>query len=143
MPRDPFTLSSYLDALRRDRADQWTIRFIYREDEEQAARLADGSGKQRIIDHLLLPLALLDRITGPERRCLWPEDPEIWESRVSGITRRLNRGFQPPPLLVARRRNGRYQVLDGNHRLEAMLRRGITEWPCILFSRTVRRPRNS
>lgn len=70
---------------------------------------------------------------GELRRCCGPE-PEMeyvmplaaWENRVNGLVAHLRGGGKIPPLIV-NRQGGVLSVRDGNHRLAALIRLGVTE----------------
>ena len=82
---------------------------------------------------VLLPLANLERLAGPEPDVLCTEDPAVWEDEVEGIEEQLDDGWEPPPLL-AEWRDGRLLLQDGNHRYEALRRTGEEKaWVLIWF----------
>lgn len=60
---------------------------------------------------------------------------KLSESNILGIARDFNwAAFRT--ILVARRANGDFYVVDGQHRLDAAKRRGITLVPCSIFEST-------
>ena len=83
------------------------------------------------IDLIKIPLSLLNRIVGPEP----VEDRETvdtWEERVSGLLLMIQKGYQPPPLIVTDFWKP-MEIVDGNHRHEALQRNGATEYWAIFF----------
>ena len=78
------------------------------------------------------PLHLLNRIRGPEdipNR----ESLEVWERRVSKQITNLQKGQISSPLIVTDYWNS-LEIADGNHRHEALVRRGIkTYWTIFLL----------
>jgi hypothetical protein len=82
---------------------------------------------------LLVPVAELVRLAGPEDEAVCPIEPEEWEGEVDGMEESLDDGWQPPPLL-AEHDGGRLLLQDGNHRYEAMVRAGETHaWTLVYF----------
>lgn len=66
-----------------------------------------------------------DSITGVGSEFLFPQPKDEWERRIQAI---LSCDFDPdsiPPLIGWKKPNGRFNLADGNHRLEAAKRRGI------------------
>jgi hypothetical protein len=90
---------------------------------------------------VVLPLADLERLAGPEPDALCTEDPEVWEDEVESIEEQLDDGWEPPPLL-AEWRDGHLLLQDGNHRYEALVREGaVGAWTLVYFSRLADRDR--
>jgi len=90
---------------------------------------------------VLLPIADLERLAGPEPDVLCTEAPAVWEDEVEGIEEKLDDGWEPPPLL-AEWRDGHLLLQDGNHRYEALAREGAVDaWTLVYFARLVDRDR--
>ena len=90
---------------------------------------------------VLLPIADLERLAGPEPDVVCTEDPAEWEHDVEDIEEKLDDGWEPPPLL-AEWRDGRLLLQDGNHRCEALAREGAAEaWTLVYFSSLADRDR--
>ncbi|MBZ0301465.1 MAG: chromosome partitioning protein ParB [Anaerolineae bacterium] len=71
-------------------------------------------------------LDALQRCTGPEPDQEFRVDPAGWERYVTQIEHNLTDPIQVPPLVVEYRA-GILSIRDGNHRYEAMRRKG---WDC-------------
>gem|GEM_PF-876892 len=85
-----------------------------------------------------VPLEDLDRIAGPESERRFPKDPEVWDRAVGTIAQTLEEPLHLPPL-IARMKEGRLSLADGNHRLEALRRLGYaTAWVLIWRDRDPR-----
>ena len=71
-----------------------------------------------------LPLQELNRLAGPPGDpVLCPVDEEYWDERVDAIDELAERGWDPPPVIVACR-DGRLVLEDGNHRAEGVRQAG-------------------
>jgi hypothetical protein len=82
---------------------------------------------------VVLPVARLVRLAGPEDETVCEVDPEEWEDDVGAMRDSLDEGWQPPPLLVEWR-DGALLLQDGNHRFEALARDGEREvWTLVYF----------
>lgn len=68
-------------------------------------------------------LSQLVRCCGPEADMRFPEEPLIWEKSIATILSSLSEPSALPPLIV-RPVQGTFGIPDGNHRHEAMLRKG-------------------
>lgn len=91
---------------------------------------------------LELSLNELVRLSGPEEGMQFPEEASLWERRVTEIRATLRDQWSVPPVLLAtrcgrlRRADGSlyFEVLDGNHRVEAYRREGLAHiWGIICF----------
>jgi hypothetical protein len=82
-----------------------------------------------------LPLDKLNRLAGPPGDpVLCPVDDEYWDERVDSMDELAERGWDPPPVVVAYR-HGQFVLEDGNHRAEGVRRAGRrTVWAVIGFA---------
>ncbi len=78
------------------------------------------------------PLSQLKRIEGPEEKIEHRQSPDIWEASVQVLAAKIKDGFRPAPLIVTDYWNY-FELADGNHRQEAMLRVGIKSYWTIFF----------
>jgi hypothetical protein len=89
-----------------------------------------------------LPLHQLQRLAGPPGDpVLCPVDEEYWGERVRAMDKLAERGWDPPPVIVAFRR-GEFVLEDGNHRVEGVRRAGRrTIWAVVGFAQREQRDR--
>jgi hypothetical protein len=81
-----------------------------------------------------VPLADLERACGPEPHMEYRVDAEPWEQRITEIMPGLTHPLALPPL-IAEYRAGTLSLRDGNHRHEAMRRKGWTAcWAIIWYN---------
>lgn len=79
-------------------------------------------------------LDLLQRCYGPEPYMEIQADEAAWESHIAGIAASLTDPYALPPL-IAMYDNGVLSVRDGNHRHEALRRRGWSRgWVLIWYN---------
>jgi hypothetical protein len=77
-------------------------------------------------------LSLFSRSCGPEKNLKYIVSKAEFEKRVEQITTRLNNGWDMPPLIV-NYSNGIFELNDGNHRYEALVRKNIKEYYVIFW----------
>lgn len=82
---------------------------------------------------LTWPLAEVTRCCGPEVGMPYPVPRDEFEWRVTGLGQSLAGGWTAPPLLV-NFSEGRLSLNDGNHRHEALVRRGQTCAPMLFWT---------
>jgi len=83
---------------------------------------------------LEVPLDRLIRCTGPEPEMEYRQPVDEWESRVGRIGNAFPSLQDVPPLLIEYRA-GALSLRDGNHRHEAMRRRGwTTAWVIVWYN---------
>jgi hypothetical protein len=86
------------------------------------------------IDIFEFPLAELKKIEGPED--VHNRQPlDIWEKRVAKLSSAIEEGVLPPPIVVADFWKP-LELIDGNHRHEALLRNNIHEYWTIFLLQT-------
>ena len=124
-PGPEFSVDSARQAAGQDRLGEWVARFL----------ASPGSDNPVLAETLpaelpwwagpfQLPLSELNRLAGPPGDpVLCPVDDEYWDERVETMDELAERGWDPPPVIVAYR-DGEYVLEDGNHRAEGVRRAG-------------------
>ena len=79
------------------------------------------------------PLSGLRPNVGPEGSgTRWEEPKETWKARVGSLVEAIaDKSYVPQPLIAANFWEDEQHVADGNHRREAILRRGYEKYWCI------------
>lgn len=140
-----FSLESARRAAEEDRLRDWVARFLASPGsdnpvlaEQLTSELAWWAGPYQ------LPLDELHRLAGPPGDpVLCPVDEEYWDERVDSLDRLAERGWDPPPVIVACR-DGKFVLEDGNHRAEGLRRAGRrVVWAVVGFSGREERDRFS
>lgn len=96
---------------------------------EGNSSLAESLSKEDpiLVDIINVPLSLLKKIEGPEEDVESRLSPGVWEGNVSKLTELIKNGYKPSPLIVTDYWNY-FEIADGNHRHEALLRNGIKSY---------------
>lgn len=109
----------------------WLVELLGREPGANRSLAAILKGQRPILDRpVLLPLDSLPQSAGPGPEYKWPKDPGTWEAQIAPLL-----ALEPeslPPLLV-RETGGEIHVPDGNHRLDAWRRKGLTHGWAIVW----------
>jgi hypothetical protein len=80
---------------------------------------------------LEIQLSRLTRCCGPEPNMEYRVSADAWDKHVTALSARLTEPIELPPL-IAVYHNGQLSIRDGNHRHEAMRRKGWrTGWVVI------------
>lgn len=110
--------------------------------------LSDGHNKEfsdglKLHDRYFLgpvrmPLSLFERCCGPEEHIKWRVNAEWFEKHVRELEEVIKREPDMPPLIVhyvipEGKTDGKFELNDGNHRLEAYSRLGIKEYDVIVW----------
>jgi len=81
---------------------------------------------------LCLPLVAVTRVCGPEPDLEYPQAPVRWEAKVAAMAAEISDPLAWPPF-ITEYRDGTLSLRDGNHRHEALRRRGVTEFWAIVW----------
>ena len=129
-----FLLASAIAAKENNTILEWTIAYLQRQ--EKNIGIVEDVKKRNIIRAELIkyPLSKLERINGLQNGETEPETLQFWLKRVNAIEDAIKKNEMPPPIIVT----DFWQELgiaDGNHRHEALLKQGFTEyWTIFLFT---------
>ena len=138
-----FSLKSARRAGENEQLAGWVARFLSSPSSDNAVlaqelteELAWWTGPVQ------LPLDQLHRLAGPPGDpVLCPVDEKYWDDRVDAMDQLAQKGWEPPPLVVAYRRD-QLVLEDGNHRVESLRRAGRRRaWAVVGFERREDRDR--
>lgn len=119
-----FSLGTAFAAAAADRLEQWVGDFLAsRGSDNEILAAALAQEKHWWAGPLQVPIDDLEPLAGPDDDDLCPIEPDEWEGDVATMEESIDAGWQPPPLL-AEAQDGRLLLQDGNHRFEALRRRG-------------------
>ncbi len=106
--------------------DQWIEDLLHSEGNDALSKslFKEKTVAIEIYDY---PLAGLKKIVGPEENEEHRQSPDVWEAQVSKIAKLIKNGYKPAPLIVTDFWNY-FEIADGNHRQEAMIRTGMTRY---------------
>jgi hypothetical protein len=129
-----FSLATARDAAARGATAEWVGEFLAsRGSDNEVLAAALAQRRHWWLGPLRVRVDNLVRLAGPENDALCPIDPDEWEHDVEAMESSVERGWEPPPLLVEYR-DGDLLLQDGNHRYEALARSGETfAWVLVWF----------
>lgn len=127
-----YTTLAAMEAEKNGVLHEWVQDFLLSEGNDGLAR-ALRDEQATMVEIAKVPLSLLRKIDGPEEvHARQPLDK--WEERVSKLEKLVKNQEPLPPLIVTDFWKP-LEIVDGNHRHEAFLRNGITEYWTIFFLR--------
>jgi hypothetical protein len=130
-----FSTEAAREAARRDELSEWVAQFLASPGSDNAALAAALTDAPRWwLGPVQVPLAQLNRLAGPPGEpALEPMAEDEWRDDVDDLARRVEDGHEPPPV-IASHVDGRLELEDGNHRVEALRRAGEDRaWTIISF----------
>jgi hypothetical protein len=130
-------------AAARDELGDWVARFLCSPGSDNAVLAHALTEQPRAwLGPVQIPLDQLHRLAGPpDQPVLTPVDDEEWRDDVDDLARRIKDGHEPAPV-IASHKGDHLMLEDGNHRVEALRRAGVTEaWTVIGFAEPEERDR--
>ena len=123
-------------AAQRDQLGDWVAEFLSSPGSDNAPlahELTERLGWW--LGPVEVPINDLHRLAGPPGAPVLQQlDDDEWRDDVDDLSRRIEAGHEPPPV-IASYRNGRLVLEDGNHRVEAVRRaRAGPAWVVIGFA---------
>ncbi len=130
------TLTSCRNFAAHGQLEQWIHTFLPVDGRNPA--FSDGLKKDRrfYCEPVDFPLDSLERCCGPEEHMKWRTDLTGFETHVASLMTAYQNGADFPPLFVNFEipdATPTLTVNDGNHRLEAFRRLGISTYPVIFW----------
>lgn len=126
------TLSSAVSYARNNKLEEWVHTYLLSD-----GRNKDFSDGLKLFDRYFLgpmkmPLSLFTRCCGPEENMKYRVDEAWFHKHVDRLVDVLKKKEDMPPLIV-HYVDGEFELNDGNHRLEAYSRLGVTEYYVIIW----------
>ena len=131
-----YSVETARDAAARDDLATWVAEFLASPGSDNAALAEILSDPPRSwLAPLRLPIDQLHRLAGPsDQPVLFAWDEEDWRDDVEDLAKRVEDGWEPPPVIVSWKR-GQLVLEDGNHRVEAQRRAGKQDvWSIVGFA---------
>ena len=132
---EEFSLQSARAAARADQLDRWVAEFLASPGSDNAV-LAQMLSDESLswMGPVQVPLEQLHRLAGPQGDpVMFEVDDDYWRDDVADMAEQIEDGWQPPPL-VARYKEGKIVLEDGNHRVESLRQAGNQKaWTVVGF----------
>ncbi len=136
IPMTDFSLTAAAAANKQNDLKDWVIAYLSGPGNNPALAQIVSDTASRRITLQQMSLADMTRICGPEKNMKFTEDTELWEHRVADLRQALSNETDLPPLIVTNFW-GTWQISDGAHRHEALLRSGFTKYWTIILERNL------
>lgn len=116
-----------------NKIEEWVHLLLQHEDNN--VPFSDGLKleKRRFFTPCLIELSHFERCCGPESHLKYVIDKTNFEKRVEGMIKSLNEGWKMPPLIINFSK-GKFELNDGNHRFEALVRSQVKEYYVIIWT---------
>lgn len=126
------TLTSAREYAQKGRLEEWVHLYLLSDGRNKP--FSDGIKKERRCFFGLadMPVALFERICGPEEGMAYRVDPDGFDRHVSNLARAIAAGEDLPPMIV-QYHDRTFELNDGNHRLAACARAGVKHFPVIIW----------
>lgn len=125
-------LQEALEARKTETIENWVHDFLNQEGNNQGFSEGLKRFKRYWLGPVLMDLRKIKRCCGPEPEMVYHEPEENFNRRIDGIMKAIENGKEMPPLIV-KYENGVYELNDGNHRHEALLRMNQPYYYVILW----------
>lgn len=126
------SLSSAVEYAENNKLEQWVHSYLlsdgHNKDFSDGLKLTD----RYFLGPVKMPLDLFTRCCGPEENMKYKVDKEWFERHVSELENVIKTTDDMPPLIAHYVDSG-FELNDGNHRLEAYSRLGISEYFVIIW----------
>jgi len=119
-----FTVTTAIEYARSGQLETWIHAYITTGDWANFA-LSNGLRQQQRwwIGPVVVNVSDLVRVCGPEPSMKFLVEPEHWERRITELVHSITDPLTVPPLIVEYC-SGTFSIRDGNHRHEAVRRKG-------------------
>ena len=119
--------------------EDWVHAYLLSEDGHNKP-FSDGLKlfERTYLGPMVMPIALFERISGPEEHMPYRIHPGWWEECVARLQEAIQNGADLPPMIVHYyipdgETEGRFELNDGNHRWEACNRLGVETADVIIW----------
>jgi len=127
------TLNSAFQYAETGQLEDWVHMFLNGEGNNIAFSEGLRLDKRDYFGPYKFKLELFERCCGPEPDMQYNVDSDSFDAHVTALGNRIEGGWDMPPLIV-NYSEGKFELNDGNHRYEAMIRKGINEYYFIVWT---------
>lgn len=128
-----YTLSGALKYKKQNKIEEWVHEFLLGIGDNK--EFSDGLKLEKRFYHgpIKLPVNMFKRICGPEEGMMYRNPQEGFEYNVNNMMKAIADGWDMPPLIIYYG-NKEFELSDGNHRYEALVRSGKTHCYVIFWT---------
>lgn len=121
-----------IDASIKGNINEWIHGFLCTEGKNKEFSDELKLYDRYFIGPIKMPLKLFERCCGPEEGLKYEVDKNSFELTVNNMINSLEDGWDMPPLII-NYKNNKFEINDGNHRLEALIRTKHEEYHVIIW----------
>lgn len=128
-----YTLSGAMEYKKHGKIEEWVHEFLLGIGDNKEFSEGLKLEERFYLGPLKMPLNMFNRICGPEKdmQCQIPK--EAFENHVNNMMKAINDGWDIPPLIVYYG-DKKFELNDGNHRFEALVRNGNQHYYVIFWT---------
>lgn len=131
-----FNLESALEYSEENRIEEWVHLFLQYQDNNIPFSEGLKLEKRHFFNPINLSLSNFERCCGPETNMKYIVDETKFEKYIMGMIDSLKEGWKMPPLII-NFSLGKFELNDGNHRFEALVRSHIKEYSVIIWTTSI------
>lgn len=131
-----FTLKGALQHGYEGKIEEWVHAFLSSDGHNPFLSYIMRQEKRYFLGPAVYRLDAFRRNCGPEKDMKYKVRKLSFEFMVESMTASIKSGWDIPPLIV-NYENGEFDLSDGNHRYEALIRFGITHYYIIFWTTTM------
>lgn len=131
-----FTLYGAMEYKKLNKIEEWVHEFLL--DIGNNKDFSDGLKleKRYYYGPVKMPLSMFRRICGPEEDMKYQNPKDGFEYHVGNMINSIGDGWDLPPLII-NYTNKEFELNDGNHRYEALVRSNISDYYVIFWTSNV------
>ena len=128
-----YDLESALEYAKDKKIEGWVHEFLRHENNN--IEFSDGLKleKRSYFGPMEMKLKNFERCCGPEPDIKYTIHEGRFESHVENMMKSYKKGWKVPPLII-NFSEGKFEINDGNHRFEALIRLGLESYPVIIWT---------
>ncbi|MDB5260139.1 MAG: ParB domain protein nuclease [Candidatus Nomurabacteria bacterium] len=137
-----FSIKEVKAYAKEGKLDDWVFEFLHgpgiNKGMAKGLKLRKEKGYHSWIGPINFPLKELTRCCGPEESMEYPEPLKKFNKRANDMVKGIEKGWEVPVLIVNPQPWPILSIRDGNHRYEALIRKGKKKYPTIFWFDTLK-----
>ena len=127
-----FSLKDAIERADKGQLEEWIHEFLLGEGSNEGFSKGLKLTHRYYMYPVKMPLNLFKRCCGPEENMRFRTDTESFEKKVARMQNDIEEGWDVPPLIIGYY-DDTFELNDGNHRFEALVRSGAKEYYTIIW----------